>query len=317
MIQVKGLTKCYGALAAVDDVSFDVERGEIVGFLGPNGAGKTTTMRVITGCTPATRGGVRIAGYHVDDNPIEVKRRIGYLPESVPLYPEMIVSSYLGYVAEVKGLGGRARRIEVDRAMDRAGLGGMERRIIKNLSKGYRQRVGLAQALLGSPPVLILDEPTEGLDPRQIIEIRQMIRDLATDHTVLLSTHILPEAALVCERVLIINRGRLVASDTTGHLAGVGDTIALEVEAHGPLDALLRSLKAVPGVDRVTAENTGQYVVHGENSPEIRGAVARALVQGGFQLHQMKIRTRSLEDLFIEAVSQDGEATPGGEGGAS
>jgi ABC-2 type transport system ATP-binding protein len=222
MIEANGLTKYYGPLAAIEDVTFLVEPGEIIGFLGPNGAGKSTTMRILTGYTPATRGTARIAGFLIDDDPIEVKRRVGYMPESVPLYGEMLVDSFLRYVAEVKGVSRRDRNKEVDRVKERCGLVDMGRRVVRNLSKGYRQRVGLAQALVGNPPVLILDEPTVGLDPKQIVEIRRMIKGLAEDHTVLLSTHILPEVAMVCERVLIINRGRIVAQDSMENLTKGG-----------------------------------------------------------------------------------------------
>jgi len=219
MIEVKGLTKYYGQLAAIEDVSFSVSKGQILGFLGPNGAGKTTTMRILTGFSPPTRGTAVVAGYDIAANPVEVKRRVGYLPESVPLYGEMLVSKFLAYVAAVKGVGRGRRRSEVGRVIERCGLADVERRVCSNLSKGYRQRVGLAQALIGDPPVLILDEPTVGLDPRQIIEIRQVIKELGEDHTVLLSTHILPEVAMVCERVLIINQGHVVAEDTMANLA--------------------------------------------------------------------------------------------------
>ena len=219
MIEVKGLTKYYGQLAAIEDVSFSVDKGEVLGFLGPNAAGKTTTMRILTGFSPPSRGTAVVAGYDIKSDPIEVKRRVGYLPESVPLYGEMVVSKFLRYVAEVKGVGRGRRMAEVGRVMERCGLLEVSRRVCRNLSKGYRQRVGLAQALIGDPPVLILDEPTVGLDPRQIIEIRQVIKELGQDHTVLLSTHILPEVTMVCERVLIINRGRIVAQDTMANLA--------------------------------------------------------------------------------------------------
>ncbi len=219
MIEVKGLTKYYGQLAAVEDVSFSVGKGEILGFLGPNGAGKTTTMRILTGFSPPSRGTAVVAGFDINTHPIEVKRRVGYLPESVPLYGEMLVSKFLRYVAEVKGVERGRRTSEVGRVMERCGLSNVSERVCRNLSKGYRQRVGLAQALIGDPAVLILDEPTVGLDPRQIIEIRQLIKQLGEDHTVLLSTHILPEVTMVCGRVLIINRGRVVAEDTMANLA--------------------------------------------------------------------------------------------------
>lgn len=222
MIEANGLTKRYGPILALKEVSFRVGRGEIVGFLGPNGAGKSTAMRILTGFAPATRGTASVAGYEVHESPIEVKKRVGYLPENVPLYEEMVVTGFLRYIAEVKGVPRKDRKAETERVMERCGLTEMRRRLVGNLSKGYRQRVGLAQAIIGSPPVLILDEPTVGLDPRQIVEIRGMIRELGREHTVLLSTHILPEVAMVCERVLIINEGRIVAEDEMERLTGDG-----------------------------------------------------------------------------------------------
>ena len=219
MIEVDRLSKYFGPIAAVRDVSFTVAKGEIIGFLGPNGAGKTTTMRVLTGYSPASSGAVRVAGFDVAKQPLEVKRRVGYLPESVPLYTEMVVRSFLRYVGEVKGVPRKQLRAEADRVMERCGLTHMATRLIGHLSKGYRQRVGLAQALVGNPPVLILDEPTVGLDPRQIIEIREMIQALAPEHTVLLSTHILPEVQMVCERAVIINHGRIVGETRMADLA--------------------------------------------------------------------------------------------------
>lgn len=219
MIDVQNLTKEYGAFKAVQGISFHLEPGEIVGFLGPNGAGKTTTMRMLTGYHPPTSGSANIAGFDVHTQPLEVKKRVGYLPESVPLYLEMVVSSYLSYTAEIKGVPRSKRKSEVADVLDRCGLSHMEKRLIGNLSKGYRQRVGLAQALLGNPPVLILDEPTVGLDPKQIIGIRQMIKDLASDHTVLLSTHILPEVSMICDRVVILHQGRIVTEKNLSELS--------------------------------------------------------------------------------------------------
>lgn len=228
MIAVEGLTKYYGPIAAVEDLSFQVAQGEIVGFLGPNGAGKSTTMRILTAFAPATRGEARIAGFEVHKDPLEVKRRIGYLPERVPLYEEMVVTSFLSYVAELKGVPRAKRRTEVGEALERCGLSHMANRLIANLSKGYKQRVGLAQALIGSPPVLILDEPTVGLDPAQIVEIRQMIKGLRDKHTVLISTHILPEVAMLCERAIIIHHGRIVAEDKMENLTKEGGGESLE-----------------------------------------------------------------------------------------
>ncbi len=211
VIDVENLTKRYQDLTAIDHISFQVEKGEIVGFLGPNGAGKSTTMKILTGFMPASDGVVRIAGYNVFENPIEVKRRIGYLPEVPPVYPDLTVSEYLMFVARLKGLRGKALHSDVERVVNRVGLTSVFERLIRNISKGFQQRVGLAQALLGNPEVLILDEPTVGLDPRQIREVRSLIKDLAGDHTVILSTHILQEVVATCERVIIINRGHIVA----------------------------------------------------------------------------------------------------------
>lgn len=231
MIEVEQLTKRYGSVAAIEDISFQAAPGQITGFLGPNGAGKSTTMRILTGFFPATSGRARVAGFDVHQDPIEVKRRVGYLPERVPLYEEMVVSAYLRYVAEIKGVARGQRKSEVDRVIKRCSLTEMAGRLIGNLSKGYRQRVGLAQALVGSPPVIILDEPTSGLDPRQIVEIRNVIKELGRDHTVLLSTHILPEVAMVCDRVVIINRGRVVAEDTMENLGRDTGDAARSLEA--------------------------------------------------------------------------------------
>jgi ABC-2 type transport system ATP-binding protein len=228
VIEADLLTKYYGSIAAIEGVSFAVEPGQIVGFLGPNGAGKSTTMRILTGFMPASSGTARIAGYDVHDAPLEVRRRVGYLPERVPLYEEMTVYAFLQHAAAIKGVARRGVGAEVDRVLGRCGLEGMGRRPIRNLSKGYRQRVGLAQALLGSPPVLILDEPTVGLDPKQIVEIRAMIKSLAPEHTILLSTHILPEVAMLCDRVVIIARGRIVIEDSMEHLTGQADHRSLE-----------------------------------------------------------------------------------------
>lgn len=222
MIEVKQLTKHYGHIAAVQDISFEIGKGEVVGFLGPNGAGKSTTMRILTGFFPATSGTARIAGFEVHAEPLEVKRRVGYMPERVPLYEEMTVNAFLRYVADVKDVPRGQLAAEADRVAERCGLADMRQRLIRNLSKGYRQRVGLAQALIGNPPVIVLDEPTAGLDPRQIIEIRQMIKELGQEHTVLLSTHILPEVSMVCERVLIIHRGRLVSQARMEELTAAG-----------------------------------------------------------------------------------------------
>jgi ABC-2 type transport system ATP-binding protein len=309
MIEVTGLTKYYGPIAAVDGVSFSVAQGEITGFLGPNAAGKTTTMRILTGFSPPTRGSATVAGFDITKNPIEVKRCVGYMPESVPIYPEMLVAGFLQYVAEVKGVARRGRTREVGSVMERCGLTHMAKRLVGNLSKGYRQRVGLAQALIGNPPVLILDEPTVGLDPQQIIEIRRMIKSLAREHTVLLSTHILPEVTMVCERVLIINRGRIVAQDRMENLAGESKTL-IEVEVEGPDDKVAAALTGLPGIRSFSREGGGCYLVEGPPGVELGPPIAAALVQAGLRLKGLQKRSRTLEDVFIGVVS-------GEEGGQS
>ena len=232
MIEVRQLTKCYRERVAVERLDFSVAEGEILGFLGPNGAGKSTTMRILTGVLPPSEGSARVAGFDVFEQPLEVKRRIGYLPETPPLYPEMTVVGYLRFVARLKQLPGRGLKAEVERVGGLTGLGDVMGRVIQNLSKGYQQRVGIAQALLGSPPVLILDEPTEGLDPTQRADIRDLIKGLAGKHTVILSTHILPEVMMTCEKVLILHQGRVVAHDTPGKLVrthgGKAENVSLE-----------------------------------------------------------------------------------------
>ena len=305
MIEVKSLTKYYGTAAAIQDVSFEVEKGEIIGFLGPNGAGKSTTMRILTGFTPATSGTAKVAGFFVEDNPVEVKRRLGYMPESVPLYPEMLVESFLSYVAEVKGVSRAERKREVGRVMERSGLQDMGKRITRNLSKGYRQRVGLAQALIGNPPVLVLDEPTVGLDPKQIIEIRQMIKGLAEEHTVLLSTHILPEVSMVCERVIIINRGRIVRQDTMRNLTGASDYVTFEVEAGGVTEAVLAALRDVQGVSKAERVGAGRYAVDSAEGDDIREDIIQALVAQDCHLTGIQRKARTLEDVFVSVVAAD------------
>ena len=306
MIQAEGLTKFYGSVPAIENVSFSVERGEIMGFLGPNAAGKTTTMRILTGYMPATRGRARVAGYDVAADPIEVKRRVGYCPENVPLYPEMVVAAFLNYVADVKGVGRSELPGEVGRVMEHCGLTHMARRPIRNLSKGYRQRVGLAQALIGSPPVLILDEPTVGLDPSQIIEIRQMIQDLAQQHTILLSSHILPEVAMVCDRVLVIHQGRIVAADTVRGLADQGSRMTLEIVASGSPHRARKLVQEVSGVRETALAPDGVIVARCDTDDDPRARIIHALSGAGLALQELRVRRRSLEDVFVEAISADG-----------
>src|SRR6202521_6372475 len=254
MIDVQNLTKHYGPVTAIRDVSFSVEPGQIIGFLGPNGAGKSTTMRILSCFMPASSGTARVAGFDVFSESLEVRRRIGYLPESVPLYSELRVADYLDFVAAVKGVGRAQRKARVGEVMERCHINDVSRRMIGKLSKGYRQRVGLAQAIVSDPAVLILDEPTIGLDPQQITEIRALIKSLAGDHTVILSTHILPEVSMICDGVIIINRGRVVAKGTQAELVEQAFPAArVEVEVAGPQEAIASALKSLPGVTSVEA----------------------------------------------------------------
>ena len=310
MIEVQHVTKRYGPLTAVDDISFRVERGEILGFLGPNGAGKTTTMRILTGYLPATEGRVQVAGFDVFEQPIEAKRRTGYLPETPPLYPEMTVAEYLRFVARISGVPASDRQARIGAAMERTAIADMADRYCGRLSKGYRQRVGLAQAILHNPDVLILDEPTAGLDPRQIIETRKLITELAGDHTIILSTHILPEVSQTCQRVVIINRGQVVAVDTpdnlTARLQG-SQTLYLQVDTQGadPIPAL-EGLAGVVGVTRADQRDgvAGYYVDSGRGD-DIRREVSRTVVTNGWGLLELRPQQMSLEDIFLELTTDD------------
>ena len=311
MIEVDHLTKRYGPFTAVDDVSFRVEKGEILGFLGPNGAGKTTTMRVLTGYMPPTDGRAVVAGYDVFTHPIEAKRRIGYLPETPPLYPDMTVREYLTFVARIK-LGKTTksdRAMRVDHAMKRAHVDDMAGRHCGKLSKGYRQRVGLAQALIHDPEVLILDEPTAGLDPKQIIETRDLIRSLAGNHTIVLSTHILPEVAHTCQRVIIINKGRIVAVDSTENLTHQlkgSATLYVQVEANGEA---ADALGTIPGVTKVTVSDRHErltgYEIESEPDRDIRRDVARTVVNNGWGLLELRPTRLSLEEIFLQLTTEE------------
>lgn len=316
LITVENLTKRYAQKTAIEGMTFKVEKGEILGFLGPNGAGKTTTMRIITGYMPASDGTVQVDGFDVFDNPIDVRRRIGYLPESPPLYPEMTVTGYLRFVAKIKGVAKENLGNEVARVMERASITDVKERIISKLSKGYKQRVGLAQALLNDPPVLILDEPTIGLDPKQIQEVRELIKELAGNHTVILSTHILPEVEQTCHRVIIIDRGKIVAVDTPQNLrfqAQGAERVFIEVE--GPAPEIVAKLKAMPGVIAVrkVAENDGRirFQVEGELRKDIRSDLARAVVQSGWGLLELQSSAMSLEDVFIKLTTAEEEEKSG------
>jgi ABC-2 type transport system ATP-binding protein len=310
VIEVQHLSKRYGRVTAVDDVSFRVERGEILGFLGPNGAGKTTTMRILTGYMPATEGKAIVAGFDVFDQPIEAKQRTGYLPETPPLYPDMTVLEYLSFVAKIKGVPAAGRKQRIDHVMERTRVADMAGRLCSKLSKGYKQRVGLAQALIHNPDVLILDEPTAGLDPKQIIETRQLIKELAGDHTIILSTHILPEVSQTCQRIVIISKGKVVAVDTpdnlTARLRG-SETMYVQVDAGGANAAA--ALSSIPGVTRVVeAERRDHHVsfeVESEKGRDIRRDLARTIVSSGWGLLELRPMRMSLEEIFLELTTDE------------
>jgi ABC-2 type transport system ATP-binding protein len=315
MIKVDGLTKRYARTVAVDNISFEVEKGQIVGFLGPNGAGKTTTMRVLTCFLPPTAGTANIAGYDVIEQPMEVKRRIGYLPETPPVYPEMEVAEYLNFVGRLKGIGSGDIARRVDDVLGRCAIGDVRSKLIGKLSKGYRQRVGLAQAIIHNPDVLILDEPTSGLDPKQIIEIRELLRHLAGEHTIILSTHILSEVEHSCERVIIISQGKLVAIDSVANLTNRlrgSEAVALEVQAAdgrpNPTEVQQR-LEQVPGVSRVVMKEPKdgrlQFEIESLQGRQIRADVARTVVNAGWNLNELRAVGLSLEDIFLQLTAAE------------
>jgi gliding motility-associated transport system ATP-binding protein len=323
MITVSDLTKRYARHTAVDHISFEVHKGQIVGFLGPNGAGKTTTMRMLTCFLPPTSGNATVAGFDVLEQSMEVKKRIGYLPEAPPLYPEMRTGEYLNFVGKLKGLGGPELRNRVEFVLDRCAIADVKDKLLGKLSKGYRQRVGLAQAIVHNPDVLILDEPTSGLDPKQINETRELIRSLAGDHTIILSTHILPEVEQTCEQVIIINKGKLVATDSVNNLQNrARGTESLLVEVAGrnkELDpAIARErLERVSGVSRVTfknkRENRSVFEVETRKGSAIRGDVARAVVEAGWDLNELRPSAVSLEEVFLQLTGDTAAAAPGPE----
>ncbi|MFQ5588717.1 MAG: ABC transporter ATP-binding protein [Nitrospiria bacterium] len=311
MIAVQHLGKRYGGVTAIEDVNFTVEKGEVLAFLGPNGAGKTTTMRILTCFMPATSGTATIAGYDIFEEPMEVKRRIGYLPETPPLYPEMTVTEYLSFVAKIKGLSKIEQGKGLSSALEKAGLTEVSKRLIGNLSKGFRQRVGLAQALIHNPDVLILDEPTVGLDPRQIIEIRELINGLAGEHTIILSTHILPEAKAVSKKVVIINRGRIVAVDSQEQLSSrvrKSEKISLRV-CRSSSDASDK-IRTIEGVVQVTPQSDPDekefgFIVESELGRDVRERVSKTVVEEGWGLLEMKPLVLSLEDVFLQLTTEE------------
>jgi ABC-2 type transport system ATP-binding protein len=319
MIEVEQLTKRYGPVSAIRDVSFNVAPGQIVGFLGPNGAGKSTTMRILACFMPATSGSARVAGHDVFQQSMEVRRRIGYLPENVPLYTDMRVAPYLDFVAEVKGVPRAERRRRVADVMDRCMVTDVQNRLIGRLSKGYRQRVGLAQAIVSDPEVLILDEPTIGLDPKQITEIRSLIKSLAGQHTVILSTHILPEVSMVCDAVIIINKGSIVAQGPIDTLVEqFFPTARVEVEIVAPASAVHDRIGAIPGVlsvqdqvlsgqDQMVTNGAGRYVVEAARGRDVRAEIFQLAAQQRWSLLELKRVGMTLEEVFIRIVA--GEET--------
>jgi ABC-2 type transport system ATP-binding protein len=314
MISVKDLTKKYARTTAVDHISFEVQKGEVVGFLGPNGAGKTTTMRVITCFLPPTEGTVTVAGLDVLKQAHEVKKRTGYLPETPPLYPEMDTAEYLAFVGRIKGLSGSELQKRIDYVCERCGIGDVKKKLLGKLSKGYRQRVGLAQAIIHNPEVLILDEPTAGLDPKQINETRELIRSLAGDHTIILSTHILPEVEQTCKQVIIINKGKVIATDSVEKLqsrARGGESVVVEVGGrNGNLDsdAVIQRLQQVSGVSRVLSrdnrDNRAIFEVESQHQRSVRGDLARAVVESGWDLNELRPSAVSLEEIFLQLTGE-------------
>ncbi len=314
MITVKEFTKRYARNTAVDHISFEVVKGQIVGFLGPNGAGKTTTMRMLTCFLPPTSGSATVAGFDVLEQPLEVKKRIGYLPETPPLYPEMETGEYLTFVGQLKGLSGAELRKRVDYVCDRCSVADVKNKLLGKLSKGYRQRVGLAQAIIHNPDVLILDEPTAGLDPKQINETRDLIKSLGGDHTIILSTHILPEVEQTCEQVLIINKGKLVATDSVQNLqnrARGAESVLVEVSGrNGSLDfaVVQRRIEQIAGVSRVVAkqsqQNRSSFEVE-SGKGFIRGDLARAVVESGWDLNELRPTAMSLEEIFLQLTGAE------------
>ena len=320
MIEVDHLTKSYGQARAVNDISFTVEKGEILGFLGPNGAGKTTTMRILTGYLPATSGTARIAGYDVFEQSMEVRRRIGYLPETPPIYPEMSIEDYLAFVARIKGVDAGNISARVDQAMALTNLTDRRRELIKRLSRGYKQRVGIAQAIVHNPDVVILDEPTVGLDPNQIKEVRKLIKGLAGEHTIILSTHILPEVEITCDRVVIINKGQIAAVDTPRNLVNQrqsGSHVRISVRETGDSDALLRqALSSIEGIQNIEVnsanpneanEGSGLLTASIEvgQGLDLRAPIAARVVNSGLELLELGTINVSLEDIFMKLTTEE------------
>ncbi len=306
MIEVSHLTKMYGIRPAIQDLSFSVSKGEVVGFLGPNGAGKSTTMKILTAFMPATHGKAKVAGYDVYENPVEVKQRVGYLPEVPPVYLEMQVVDYLKFVAQIHGLDNTQIQSSTTKVIDKISLGDVKNRIIGNLSKGYRQRVGLAQALIHDPDVLILDEPTVGLDPKQIIEIRNVIKELAGDHTVILSSHILPEVTATCQRVIVINKGKIVAQGSIDELTSrAAKGMVYSLTAQSLSQKTIDSIRGIPGVQSLKNDGNKAMIEIDPAAGEIRNQIVDTAVQSGSGVLEFKSEKLSLEDVFLDLTTEE------------
>ncbi len=311
MIEVRNLTKYYGLIKGIEDISFDVQKGDILGFLGPNGAGKSTTMRILTCYMPATSGTASVAGYDVFTQSLQVRKRVGYMPENISMYNEMLVESFLRFVAEIKGVPKKERDKHLKRIMSLVDINDVKHRIIGNLSRGFKQRVGLAQAMIGDPEVLILDEPTIGLDPSQIIEIRNLIRELAHDRTIILCSHILPEVSMLCERVVIINKGHIVVEDTLANLnAKLKQANELKLQVEGAPEKVIAAIKAIPGV--VEANQTErlkdrifEYYVKTEVEKDLRKEIVAAIISNGWGLLELRSVEMTLEDIFVRLVKEE------------
>ncbi len=311
MIQVEQLTKYYGTIRGIEGVSFSINRGEIVGFLGPNGSGKTTTLRILTCFFPPTSGTAKVAGFDVSQHPMAVRRRIGYMPETVPLYPDMTVTGYLTFVAEAKRVSKGIRPGHIGEVMEHCGIREVAHRLVGNLSKGYRQRVGIAQALIGNPEVLILDEPTIGLDPQQVVEVRNLIKGLAGKRTIILSTHILPEVSMTCERVIIIHEGKIVAVDTPENLMErLQKSSRTVVQIGGPRAQIAEELRGLRGMLGVTdrgeaAPGVYAFELESEKGKDVSGELAQVIYRNGWRLIEIRGARMSLEDIFIHLVTRE------------
>ena len=310
MIQVQNLTKRYGNLVAIDNVSFSVGQGEILGFLGPNGAGKTTTMRIISGYMPPTDGTVQVGEFDVLEDPIKAKRLTGYLPENPPLYKDMTIQGYLDFVADIKHVSGKNKKAKIDIAMERCGIADVRKRLIGNLSKGYRQRIGIAQAIVHDPAILVLDEPTIGLDPRQIIEIRYLIKSLAGDRTVILSTHLLPEVTMTCTRVVIINEGKIVLEEsleTLSQRVNGAQILFLKLNYNDKGNNVNEKILSLPTVSEVKESTYGEFIIQTKGGADVREELVKMVVENGWGLLELRPLTHALEEVFLRVISTEGE----------